>query len=130
MVWSNDGRSVAFTGGPKESSIGVVRVDDQCAPVGPASFISTGGATGLWSLQWLLDDQSVLAIGTPMGAKQEEIIRIPVNGRDAATTITRPEDNVGDDALYLSPDGKFVVYPYSYAVGASIWRIDFVPPKK
>jgi len=130
MVWSNDGRSVAFTGGPKESSIGVVRVDDQCAPVGPASFIGTGGATGLWSPQWLLDDQSLLVIGTPMGAKQEEIIRIPVNGRDAATSITRPEDNVGDDALYLSPDGKFVAYPYSYAVGASIWRIDFVPPKK
>ncbi|MFI5311973.1 MAG: TolB family protein [Gemmatimonadales bacterium] len=128
MKWSNEGDRLAVNGAPKESSISVLRVDADGGVAGPVTRLNAN-ATDAWSVRWTRDDRSILFIATPAGSRDEAIIRVSATPGDPSMVI-KAGDGVGDDDFFPSPDGKHIAYPSGTNLGASVWRVDFLPPRR
>jgi dipeptidyl aminopeptidase/acylaminoacyl peptidase len=122
LAWSYDATMLAITGLTTEPSLSVIHVDAAGAPRGSAVVLNIR-ATESWSLRWTPDNRSVVVTAVPIGARDEVVIRVPVDPKEAPTFYGR-----NDEWLFVSPDGKHVAYPTVRTLGATIWEADFAPP--
>jgi Tol biopolymer transport system component len=122
LGWSFDGTKLAVTGITAEPSLSVIHVDETGAPRGTPVLLNPR-ATQLWSMRWTSDNRSLVLTGIPAGARDEVLMRVPVDPTEAPTFYGR-----NDEWPVVSPDGKRVAYPAVRMLGTTIWRVDFVPP--
>jgi hypothetical protein len=113
---------LAITGLNAEPSLSVIHVDEAGASRG-APVVLNPRATQPWSLRWTPDNRSLVVTAIPVGARDEVVIRVPVDPKEAPTFYGR-----NDEWLFVSPDGKHVAYPATRTLGTTIWWVDFVPP--
>ena len=92
------------------------------APIG-APVVLNPRATEPWTLRWTPDNRSVVVTALPAGARDEVVIRVPIDPKEPPTFYGR-----NDEHMFVSPDGKHVAYPATRTLGTTIWRVDFVPP--
>ncbi len=88
-------------------------------------MILNAHATEPWTLRWTPDNRSVVVTAIPAGARDEVVVRVPVDPKEPPAFYGR-----NDEWLFVSPDGKHVAYPAVRTLGTTIWRVDFVPPGK
>jgi len=124
LGWSFDGTMLAVTGIAAEPSLAVIHVDESGAPRRPPVILDIR-ATQLWSMRWTSDNRSLVLTAVPTGARDEVLMRVPVDPTEAPTFYGR-----NDEWPVVSPDGKRVAYPAVRHLGTTIWRVDFVPPGK
>jgi len=122
LAWSYDATMLAITGLTVQPSLSVIHVDTAGAPQG-APVVLNLRATEHWTMRWTPDNRSLVVTAIPTGAKDEVVVRVPVDSREAPTFYGR-----NDEWAFVSPDGKHVTYPAVRTLGTSIWRVDFVPP--
>jgi hypothetical protein len=122
LAWSYDATMLAITGLNAEPSLSVIHVDEAGASRG-APVVLNPRATQPWSLRWTPDNRSLVVTAIPVGARDEVVIRVPVDPKEAPTFYGR-----NDEWLFVSPDGKHVAYPATRTLGTTIWWVDFVPP--
>ena len=130
MGWSYDGSMLCVLLGDQrnKSSIAIIRPDAQ-GPGQHAIRQLSVADTGLWSTRWAPDGRALYVIGMPPGARNEGIVRVPLNAEEGATVLTTPDESV-DDYFHVSPDGKYLTYPQTRVLGSSIWRVEFTPPRR
>ena len=121
LAWSYDATMLAVTGQTAEPSLSVIHVDEAGAPRGAPAVLNLR-ATQPWSLRWTPDNRSLVVTAIPAGARDEVLMRVPVDPKEAPTFYGR-----NDEWAFVSPDGKHVAYPASRTLGTTIWRVDFVP---
>jgi len=122
LAWSFDATMLSVNGINIAPALSVIHVDETGAPRG-APVVLNPRATDPWTLRWTPDNRSVVVTATPIGAKDELLMRVPVDPNEAPTFYGR-----NDEWAFVSPDGKHVAYPASRTLGVTIWRVDFLPP--
>ena len=124
LAWSFDATMLAITGLTADPPLSVIRVDQSGAPLGPPVVLNSH-ATEHWTLRWTPDNRSVVVTAVPIGARDEVVMRVPIDPKEAPTFYGR-----NDEHMFVSPDGKHVAYPATRTLGTTIWRVDFVPSGK
>jgi hypothetical protein len=122
LAWSFDATMLAITGLTADPPLSVIRVDQAGAPIG-APVVLNPRATEPWTLRWTPDNGSVVVTAIPAGARDEIVIRVPIDPKEPPTFYGR-----NDEHMFVSPDGKHVAYPATRTLGTTVWRVDFVPP--
>jgi hypothetical protein len=122
LAWSFDATMLAIVGETAEPSLSVIHVDEAGAPRG-APVVLNPRATEPWTLRWTPDNRSLIVTAIPTGARDELVMRVPVDPKEAPMFYGR-----NDEWLFVSPDGKHVVYPAVRTLGTTIWQADFAPP--
>ena len=122
IAWSFDATMLAITGLSVGPPLSVIHVDESGAPRG-GPVVLNARATQLWTMRWTPDNRSLVVTGIPAGARDEVVIRVPIDAKEAPTFYGR-----NDEWLFVSPDGKHIAYPAVRTLGTTIWRVDFLPP--
>jgi hypothetical protein len=121
IAWSFDATMLAITGLTADPPLSVIHVDESGVARG-AAVILNPRATEPWTLRWTPDNRSVVVTATPIGAKDEVLMRVPIDPKEAPTFYAR-----NDEWAFVSPDGKHAAYPSVRTLGTTIWWVDFVP---
>lgn len=122
IAWSFDASMLAVAAQTAEPPLFVIHVDEGGAPRG-APVVLNAHATDPWTLRWTPDNRSLIVTARPTGARDEVVVRVPIDPKEAPTFYGR-----NDEWLFVSPDGKHVAYPAVRPLGTTIYRVDFVPP--
>ena len=121
IAWSFDASMLAITGLTADPPLSVIHVDESGGARG-APVILNPRATEPWTLRWTPDNRSVVVTAIPIGAKDEVLMRVPIDPKEAPTFYAR-----NDEWAFVSPDGKHAAYPSVRTLGTTIWWVDFVP---
>jgi Tol biopolymer transport system component len=125
LAWSTDGSMLAINDGADDPQVAIVHVDANGNPQSDIRHLAVGvGAT--WGLRWAGDGSAIILLGSAAGG-DDQVVRVPVNGKDRPTRLTTATETPAEYAI-VSPDGKRLVYPQWVTSGSTIWRVDFLPP--
>jgi hypothetical protein len=122
LAWSFDSKMLAITGQTTDPPLSVIHVDESGAARG-APVVLNPRATEPWTLRWTPDNRSVVVTAIPTGAKDEVLMRVPIDPKEAPTLYAR-----NDEWAFVSPDGKHAAYPSVRTLGTTIWWVDFESP--
>jgi len=121
LIWSGRGDALALATMDDHPLVAVMRVRADGALDGSPTMLQTGVRMP-WCVRWVDDDRALVMIAA-RDRSTEDVVVVPVRGGSAPRVL----GPASGEWMWVSPNGKEILYPEVVTTGSSIWRLDFVP---
>jgi hypothetical protein len=123
LVWSERGDALALVTADDRPVVSVIHVRADGTAEGPPAMLQSG-VRNPWCVRWVDGDRALAMIGGRTQGR-EDVVVVPVRAGSAIRVLTHGD--ASGEWMWVSPDGKEVLFPEVVTTGSSIWRLDFVP---
>ncbi|HYV98283.1 MAG TPA: hypothetical protein VE967_12560 [Gemmatimonadaceae bacterium] len=125
VVWSARGDALAVVTMDNHPLMAVLRLREDGSLAGAPTMLEPG-VKEPWCVRWVDGDRALAMIGVKDRPGTDDVIVVPVNG-SASRVLTQGQ---AGEWMWVSPNGKEILFPEVVTTGSSIYRLDFVPAKK
>lgn len=122
LVWSQRGDALALVTEDETPVAAVLRVRADGSLEGAPTILQPN-VRQPWCVRWVDGDRALAMIGR-REREADDVFVVPINPASPSRVLTH---GGAGEWMWVSPNGKELLFPEVITTGSSIWRLDFVP---